>query len=64
MKISAQDIIKKAAYYVGYEEKASNKNLEDFHANRGSNNFQKFQPLCGAGNGDQWCQYFVCGVAV
>ena len=32
--------------------------------NKGAANFQKFQPLAGAGNGDEWCQYFVDGIFV
>lgn len=64
MRVTALDIIRKAEYYIGYEEKKSAKDLEDFHANAGRGNFQKFQPLAGAGNGDQWCQYFIDGVFV
>ena len=61
---TVNELISKAKYYIGYEEKASNANLEDFHANRGRNNYTKFQPLAGAGNGDYWCQYFIDGIAV
>lgn len=64
VRVTANDIIKKAEYYIGYEEKKSAKDLDDFHANAGKGNFQKFQPLAGAGNGDEWCQYFVDGVFV
>lgn len=59
MTATAQDMIRTAEKYIGYEEKASNRDLESFHANRGSKNFQRFQPYAGAGNGAQWCQYFV-----
>ena len=62
--VTASDIVTRANHYIGYEEKKSNNSLESFHENTGSNNYQKFQPLAGAGNGDQWCQYFVDGVAV
>lgn len=62
--VKASDIISRANYYIGYEEKASPNHLDSFHANVGSKNFQKFQPLANAGNGDEWCQFFVCGVAV
>lgn len=64
MGVTADQIVSKANHYIGYEEKKSAKNLEDFHANVGENNYQKFQPLAGAGNGDEWCQFFVDGVAV
>ena len=64
MAVTASQIIAKAKSYLGYEEKASNKDLNSFHGNVGRNNYQKFQPLAGAGNGDQWCQYFVDGVFV
>lgn len=63
-KITPDEILKRAEAYLGYQEKKSNSNLESFHANRGSNNYQKFQPLAGAGNGDEWCQYFVDGIFV
>ena len=63
-KVTADQILSRAAAYIGYEQKKSNANLEDFHANAGSNNYQKFQPLANAGNGDQWCQYFVDGIFV
>lgn len=62
--VTASQIIAKAKSYVGYEEKASAKDLNAFHANVGNKNYQKFQPLAGAGNGDEWCQYFVDGVFV
>lgn len=63
-KVTPDEILERAAAYVGYEEKRSDSNLEDFHANKGSNNYQKFQPLAGQGNGDQWCQFFVDGIFV
>lgn len=59
MEVTASAIIAKARYYIGYLEKKSPKDLEDFKANAGSGNFTKFQPEAGAGNGDEWCQYFV-----
>lgn len=64
MTVTASQIIAKAKSYLGYEEKASNKDLNSFHGNVGRNNYQKFQPIAGAGNGDQWCQYFVDAVFV
>lgn len=63
-KITVDEVLERAAAYVGYEEKKSNNNLEDFHANRGSNNYQKFQPLANAGNGNEWCQFFIDGIFV
>ena len=63
-KITVDQVLKRAEAYIGYEEKRSNNNLESFHANVGSNNYQKFQPLAGAGNGDEWCQYFIDGLFV
>lgn len=65
MGITAEQIINKAKSYVGYREKNhASADLESFKDDAGSGNYQKFQPLAGAGNGDQWCQYFVDGVAV
>lgn len=61
--VTADAFVKKALSYYGYHEKASNKNLDSFYGNSGSNNYQKFQPEIGAGNGDQWCQYFVDAMA-
>lgn len=63
-KITVKEILERASAYVGYEQKKSNKDLESFHANKGAANYQKFQPLAGAGNGDEWCQYFVDGIFV
>lgn len=62
--MTKEKVIEIAKRYIGYEEKSSNAQLDDFHANRGSNNYTKFQPMAGAGNGDYWCQYFVDAVFV
>ena len=63
--ITAEKIIARATHYIGYREKNHvSADMESFTADAGSGNYQKFQPLAGAGNGDQWCQYFVDGVAV
>lgn len=63
--ITAEKIIARAAHYIGYREKNhASADMESFAADAGSGNYQKFQPLAGAGNGDQWCQYFVDGIAV
>jgi len=65
MGITAEKIIERAKHYIGYREKNhASADMESFTADAGSGNYQKFQPLAGAGNGDQWCQYFVDGVAV
>ena len=62
---TAEKIIARAAHYIGYREKNhASADMESFTADAGSGNYQKFQPLAGAGNGDQWCQYFVDGIAV
>lgn len=62
---TAKEYVTKALSYVGYREKNhSSSNMENFTVDAGDGNFQKFQPLCNAGNGDQWCQYFVNGVCV
>lgn len=63
--ITVESIISKAQSYVGYREKDhSYANMEDFYDDAGEGNYQKFQMLAGAGNGDKWCQYFVDAVAV
>lgn len=65
MSCTKYKILSIAANYVGYREKNhESADLESFKADAGDGNFQKFQPLANAGNGDQWCQYFVDGVAV
>lgn len=62
---TAKQYIDKFVSYVGYREKNhASANMESFTADAGSGNYQKFQPLCNAGNGDQWCQYSVNGVCV
>lgn len=62
--ITAEEYVRMAQSYVGYEEKKSNSQLDDFHANRGSNNYQKFQRDVVGYTGDQWCHYFVCAMAL
>ena len=65
MGITAKQILDKARSYIGYREKNhASADMESFKADAGDGNFQKFQPLAGAGNGDQWCQFFVDGVSV
>lgn len=62
--VTADEFVDMAISYLGYMEKKSNSQLDSKTANVGSNNYQKFQRDVGAGNGDQWCQYFVDGVAL
>ena len=62
--VTADEFVDMAISYLGYMEKKSNYLLDSKTANVGSNNYQKFQRDVGAGNGDQWCQYFVDGVAL
>lgn len=62
--VTADDFVATAVSYLGYLEKRSNKDLDSKTANAGSNNYQKFQRDVGAGNGDQWCQYFVDACAL
>lgn len=62
--IAPEQLIAVARFYIGYEEKASNAHLDDFHANPGRNNFQKFERDVIGCSGDQWCQYFVDACAL
>ena len=62
--VSAEQFIAMAVSYLGYLEKRSNSQLDNKTANAGSNNYQRFQRDVGAGNGDQWCQYFVDAMAL
>lgn len=62
--IAPEQLIAVARSYIGYEEKASNAHLDDFHANPGRNNFQKFERDVIGCSGDQWCQYFVDACAL
>ena len=62
--VTADQFVKTAASYIGYEEKKSNAYLDDFHKNAGRNNYQKFQRDVTGSTGDQWCQYFVDAIAL
>ncbi len=62
--VTADALIETAKSFLGYLEKRSNAYLDDKTANAGSNNYQRFQRDVGAGNGDQWCQYFVDAMAL
>lgn len=64
--MKASDVINVAESQIGYHEKASNNNLDDFTANSGSKNYTKYARdlyLAGYYNGDkngyQWCDCFV-----
>lgn len=56
---TASDVISLAAAQVGYHEKASNYNLDDYAANSGSGNYTKYARDLGVGNGQPWCAYFI-----
>lgn len=63
-KCYAKDVITIANKYVGYLEKKSNKQLEDFKANVGDKNYtifaEKFKELTGINNqGFAWCDMYV-----
>lgn len=62
--ITADEFVAMADYYLGYEEKRSDANLDSFHANAGSNNHQKFERDVIGCSGDQWCQYYVDAIAI
>jgi|GEM_PF-2529927 len=55
----AEVLVNLAASQVGYYEKATNSNLDDFTANRGSNNYNKYARDIGVANGQAWCATFV-----
>ena len=62
--VTADQFVATAVSYLGYLEKRSNAYLDDKTANAGSNNYQKFQRDVGAGNSEQWCQYYVDAIAL
>ena len=62
--VTVDEFINKAKNELGYVEKATNRDIYSKTGNPGYNNFQKYQSDVGAGNGDQWCQYFVDAVAL
>ena len=66
MEIVPKQVLDLAAKYIGYKEKASNKDLYSFDGNAGSGNYTMFQAeLDRAGfwntpkNGYEWCTSFV-----
>ena len=64
--VTAEQILEKARHYIGYREKNhKTADLESFKADAGDGNYTKFSEICGYGIKPwQWCQLFVCGVAV
>lgn len=56
---TAADVVNVATSQIGYYEKASNANLDDKTANRGSANYNKFARDIGVANGQPWCATFV-----
>lgn len=66
MNITPKQVLTLAAKYIGYKEKASNKDLYSFDGNAGSGNYTMFQEeLAKAGfwnnnkQGYEWCTSFV-----
>ncbi len=55
----AKKVIAVAKSQVGYHEKNSMSNLDDFNANSGSNNYTKYARDTGFGNASPWCAIFV-----
>ena len=55
---TVEDLLQTAMAEIGYEEKASNKDLDDPHKNAGKNNYTKYGEWYGL-NPAQWCQMFV-----
>lgn len=64
--MTAEQVLAVARKYIGYHEKASNAQLEDFKANSGSNNWNRFAAELdavknfynGEKNGYAWCDIF------
>ena len=68
MKCNPEAVIKVAESQIGYHEKATNSQLDDFYANSGSNNWNKYARdidekypdfYNGKKNGYDWCDIFV-----
>ena len=66
MNITPKQVLTLAAKYIGYKEKASNKDLYSFEGNAGKGNYTMFQEeLAKAGfwnnnkQGYEWCTSFV-----
>lgn len=60
-KGNRDSVLEIARSQIGYQEKASNSQLDDPQANVGSNNWTKYGNLTGA-NGAAWCASFVSWV--
>jgi len=64
--MTVSDVLKIAGFFVGYQEKKTNANLDDFHANVGSNNYNKFardtKGFWGDKQGKEWCTSFVAAI--
>ena len=65
-KLYVKDVLDVARRWIGYKEKASNSQLEDFDANAGSGNWTIFGKMLhqygfynGNKNGYDWCTQFV-----
>lgn len=66
MNITPKQVLELAAKYIGYKEKASNKDLYSFEGNAGRGNFTMFQAELDKAkfwntpkNGYEWCTSFV-----
>ena len=66
MNIVPKQVLDLAAKYIGYKEKASNKDLYSFDGNAGRGNFTMFQAELDKAkfwntpkNGYEWCTSFV-----
>jgi hypothetical protein len=62
--MTPEKMVVSALKWLNYKEKKSAASLDSKDANAGSGNYQRFQPICNAGNGDQWCQYYVGATAI
>ncbi len=56
---TAAEAVRIAASQIGYYEKASNYNLDDFTANKGNGNYTKYARDIGVTNGQDWCTTFM-----
>lgn len=59
MAITANKVVNLAKGELGYEEKKSNSQLNDKHANAGKNNFTKYEKDVFGSNGNYWCASFI-----
>ncbi len=56
---NATNVVALASSQVGYHEKASNAYLDEFGANNGSLNYNKYARDIGIANGQPWCATFI-----